>query len=265
MDLPTKASFLPWRTVASCRFIHIRERTPNKPSTAEPNAFRISTPRSSKECPLPSVSTFVAEKCTTTPSAEAAATPPQTGGELPESGSPPVLGGVDGLPGRGGHVLNTFAPIDILDYIYAVLHSPTYREKYKEFLKIDFPRVPYPKDAETFWQIVALGGELRQIHLLESRVVEKFITGYPVDGDNIVVRPHFLSEPGTVVTGAVDTPGVESAALEKSPVATAPGTDTLARGDVYINDTQYFQQRPRNRVELLHRRLPTRPKMAKRP
>jgi predicted helicase len=43
---------------------------------------------------------------------------------------------------------NTFAPIDILDYIYAVLHSPTYREKYKEFLKIDFPRVPYPKDAK---------------------------------------------------------------------------------------------------------------------
>ena len=59
--------------------------------------------------------TFVAEKCTTTPSAEAAATPPQTGGELSESGSPPVLGGVDGLPGRGGHVLNTFAPIDILE------------------------------------------------------------------------------------------------------------------------------------------------------
>ena len=41
-------------------------------------------------------------------------------------------------------------PEDILDYIYAVLHSPTYREKYKEFLKIDFPRVPYPKDKTTF-------------------------------------------------------------------------------------------------------------------
>src|SRR5690554_1161620 len=63
---------------------------------------------------------------------------------------------------------NTFAPIDILDYIYAVLHSPTYREKYKEFLKIDFPRVPYPKDQDTFWQLVKLGGEIRQIHLLES-------------------------------------------------------------------------------------------------
>ncbi len=43
---------------------------------------------------------------------------------------------------------DTFAPIDILDYIYAVLHSPTYREKYKEFLKIDFPRVPYPINSE---------------------------------------------------------------------------------------------------------------------
>jgi len=81
---------------------------------------------------------------------------------------------------------NTFAPIDLLDYIYAVLHSPTYREKYKEFLKIDFPRIPYPKDQDTFWQLVKLGGELRQIHLLESPIVNKYITQYPVDGDNTV-------------------------------------------------------------------------------
>ncbi len=81
---------------------------------------------------------------------------------------------------------NTFAPIDILDYIYAVLHSPTYREKYKEFLKIDFPRVPYPKNKNTFWQLVKLGGELRQIHLLESPKVEEFITSYPIDGDNTI-------------------------------------------------------------------------------
>jgi len=80
----------------------------------------------------------------------------------------------------------TFAPIDILDYIYAVLHSPTYREKYKEFLKIDFPRVLYPKDKNTFWQLVKLGGEIRQIHLLESPVVENFITQYSIDGDNVV-------------------------------------------------------------------------------
>lgn len=73
---------------------------------------------------------------------------------------------------------NTFAPIDILDYIYAVLHSPTYREKYNEFLKIDFPRVPYPKDLKTFWNLVKLGKEVREIHLLESNKVEDYITSY---------------------------------------------------------------------------------------
>jgi len=80
---------------------------------------------------------------------------------------------------------NEFGEVDLLDYIYAVLHSPTYRENYKEFLKIDFPRVPYPT-IDSFWQLVKLGGELRQIHLLESPVVEKYITEYPVDDDNKV-------------------------------------------------------------------------------
>ena len=84
--------------------------------------------------------------------------------------------------------INTFAPIDILDYIYAVLHSPSYREKYKEFLKIDFPRVPYPKDKETFWKLVKIGEEIRKIHLIESPSVEKYITQYPVDGNNIVEK-----------------------------------------------------------------------------
>ncbi|HQV65947.1 MAG TPA: N-6 DNA methylase [Saprospiraceae bacterium] len=103
---------------------------------------------------------------------------------------------------------DTFAPIDILDYIYAVLHSPTYREKYKEFLKIDFPRVPYPKDKDTFWQLVKLGGEIRQIHLLESPTVEQYITQYPEDGDNIVTKPKYVDS------------------------------------KVYINDTQYFDNVP---------------------
>ena len=80
----------------------------------------------------------------------------------------------------------TFAPIDILDYIYAVLHSPTYREKYKEFLKIDFPRVPYPKDKNTFWELVKLGKEIRQIHLLVSPKVDDYITTYPKGGDNVI-------------------------------------------------------------------------------
>ncbi len=83
---------------------------------------------------------------------------------------------------------SAFAPLDLLDYIYAVLHSPEYRDTYKEFLKIDFPRVPYPKDAKTFWQLVTLGSELRQLHLLESEKVDHFITRYPAAGDNKITR-----------------------------------------------------------------------------
>ena len=88
----------------------------------------------------------------------------------------------------------TFAPIDVLDYIYAVLHSPTYREKYKEFLKIDFPRIPYPENAGNFWRLVKLGSELRQIHLLESPIVNNYITTYPVNGSNGVVKLRYEDE-----------------------------------------------------------------------
>lgn len=117
-----------------------------------------------------------------------------------------------------------FAPIDILDYIYAVLHSPSYREKYKEFLKIDFPRVPYPADAEVFWKLVNLGGELRQIHLLESPKVDQYITRYPVGGDNLVGKIRFER--------SENLPGLEDVA----------GLSTT--GKVYINETQYFDGVP---------------------
>ncbi|AZL53633.1 DNA methyltransferase [Aliarcobacter skirrowii] len=79
----------------------------------------------------------------------------------------------------------TFAPIDILDYIYAVLHSPSYREKYKEFLKIDFPRVPYPKP-ETFWQLVSLGGKLRSLHLLEDTNLDERIIDIKGEGELLI-------------------------------------------------------------------------------
>lgn len=84
-----------------------------------------------------------------------------------------------------------FTPLDLLDYIYAVLHSPSYRETYKEFLKIDFPRVPYPDNAATFWQLAALGSELRQFHLLEHPALAKPITTFPQDGDCVVEKPLF--------------------------------------------------------------------------
>ena len=59
-------------------------------------------------------------------------------------------------------------PQDLFDYIYAMLHSPSYRERYKEFLKIDFPRIPYPTNWEKFRDLVEKGEELRQLHLMED-------------------------------------------------------------------------------------------------
>ena len=85
-------------------------------------------------------------------------------------------------------IIGKIFPEDILDYIYAVLHSPSYREKYKEFLKIDFPRVPYPKDTKTFKKLVAYGAELRSLHLLESPKVNQFVTTYPIAGSDTVEK-----------------------------------------------------------------------------
>ncbi|MGV8963721.1 MAG: type ISP restriction/modification enzyme [Candidatus Saccharimonadaceae bacterium] len=72
----------------------------------------------------------------------------------------------------------------MLDYIYGMFYSSAYREKYKEFLKIDFPRVHYPEDSVKFWQLLKLGSQLRELHLLESSTVSNFITIYPLSGTN---------------------------------------------------------------------------------
>ncbi|MBU0922618.1 N-6 DNA methylase [Patescibacteria group bacterium] len=82
-------------------------------------------------------------------------------------------------------------PEDIFDYIYAVLYSPSYREEYREFLKIDFPRIPYPKNKEGFKKLVSLGNELRALHLLESSKLNQFITTYSIDGSNIVEETNY--------------------------------------------------------------------------
>ena len=59
-------------------------------------------------------------------------------------------------------------PEDIFDYIYGVLHSPAYRTKYKEFLKVDFPRIPYPKDQTEFEHFRSFGNQLRELHLMHN-------------------------------------------------------------------------------------------------
>lgn len=121
-------------------------------------------------------------------------------------------------------------PEQILDYIYAILHSPAYREKYKEFLKIDFPRIPYPdaffcdepsdeqgvatpcsekkelckqgvmtpcsKSKEIFEKLIKYGKELRELHLLQSPKVNEFITTFPESGTNTVEKgyPKFVDQ-----------------------------------------------------------------------
>ncbi len=72
-------------------------------------------------------------------------------------------------------------PQALFDYIYAVLHSPSYRERYKEFLKIDFPRIPYPTDWEKFRDLAELGEELRQLHLMEDLPSKTGVT-FPIAG-----------------------------------------------------------------------------------
>jgi hypothetical protein len=68
---------------------------------------------------------------------------------------------VDGLPAG-------LTPEDIFRYAYAVFHSPCYRSRYAEFLKIDFPRLPLTGNLELFRALARLGGELTALHLMES-------------------------------------------------------------------------------------------------
>lgn len=81
-------------------------------------------------------------------------------------------------------------------YIYAVLYSPTYRKRYEEFLKIDFPRVPLPSDYESFKNLSELGKELVELHLLKDSSLQKSDReiGFPESGSNVVEKVRFDEE-----------------------------------------------------------------------
>lgn len=63
---------------------------------------------------------------------------------------------------------NSFTAKDLLDYVYALLHSPRYLEKYTDLSKIDFLEIPYPTDQNRFWKLASLGAQLQQLHLSDS-------------------------------------------------------------------------------------------------
>ena len=70
-----------------------------------------------------------------------------------------------------------------------MLHSPSYRQRYNEFLKIDFPRIPYPTDTILYHNLVKKGKELRQLHLIDGADNWDCVTGFPVtEGDNNVTE-----------------------------------------------------------------------------
>ncbi len=77
-------------------------------------------------------------------------------------------------------------PLELFDYIYAVLYSPSYRQRYQEYLKSDFPRIPYPQ-IENYHELVKLGGQLRKLHLMEGIEEWDSAVGFPsAEGHGVI-------------------------------------------------------------------------------
>ncbi|MBA7485685.1 hypothetical protein ES707_21235 [subsurface metagenome] len=87
-----------------------------------------------------------------------------------------------------GNLEETFGPEDIFNYAYAIFHSPAYRTRYAEFLKIDFPRLPLTSNRGLFKLLVEKGAELVSLHLMESSALNNLITKYPVTGSNTMEK-----------------------------------------------------------------------------
>lgn len=114
------------------------------------------------------------------------------------------------LPDGKGNCIKDFGPEDIFSYIYAVLHSPTYRSRYAEFLRTDFPKIPITSNSELFRTLCILGRDLWELHLMERPVSN--ITTYPIFGNNMIETVNY-SEPN----------------------------QNANEGRVWINNDQYFE------------------------
>jgi predicted helicase len=99
--------------------------------------------------------------------------------------------GLKWVPVDRGDLKKTVGPEDVFNYIYAMFHSPTYRERYAEFLKIDFPRLPLTSDLKLFRALAAKGAELVALHLMESSKLDDLLTEFPVPGDNEVEKVQY--------------------------------------------------------------------------
>lgn len=113
-------------------------------------------------------------------------------------------------------------PEEIFYYAYAVFHSPTYRIRYAEQLKIDFPRLPITRDKELFKRLVALGNELVNLHLLGEN---------PFDSSKTILDD---SSKWNIKIG-----GTVPANLEEWKVTDVCYDEKETR--VYVNAGQYFE------------------------
>ncbi|HEX5961833.1 MAG TPA: type ISP restriction/modification enzyme, partial [Rhodanobacteraceae bacterium] len=152
---------------------------------------------------------------------------------------------------------DTPTPEDTLAYIYAILYAPSYRTRYAEFLKRDFPRVPLTANRKLFDTLVGIGRELIALHTMQATLPR--ITGFPVAGSNEVAKVRYTlpSPPGRGVGGeGTNTHRVALRKTEPSPgaarhplpvgegnTALLPGGEANS-GRVWINDAQYFDGVP---------------------
>ena len=128
--------------------------------------------------------------------------------------------------------VSAFTPEDVFNYAYAVFHSPTYRARYAEFLKIDFPRLPLTSNTELFRALVGFGSRLVELHLLENDL-ETNIT-FPEKGSNEV---EFVKYELSVASALADASNADNHASPN-------GDATDKMGKVFINKTQYFENVP---------------------
>ncbi|MEI7839709.1 MAG: type ISP restriction/modification enzyme [Methylococcaceae bacterium] len=88
-----------------------------------------------------------------------------------------------------GDFETTISALDVFHYMYAVFHSPTYRTRYAEFLKMDFPRLPLTSDKALFQKLANLGAELVAIHLMNADIENA--SCFDIEGDNVVEKIEF--------------------------------------------------------------------------
>ena len=86
-----------------------------------------------------------------------------------------------------------FSPEEIIGYIFAILHAPEYRTRYTAFLRIDFPRIPFPKHADKFENLSRLGWALVQEHLLRDQS-RRDLACYPIQGNNRIEAVRYSVE-----------------------------------------------------------------------